>query len=142
MAEFILKDMVKKQGVQDTFVIRSCATSTEEIWNGVGSPVYEPARRELEKHGIACEHRQATLIKKSDYEAYDMLIAMDQRNISNLGRILGADKQNKIHKLMEFTDIGGDVADPWYYGNFDKCYNDICKGCQGLLDYLNSRGEL
>ncbi len=141
MAEFILKDMVKKQGIEDNFIIKSCATSAEEIWKGTGSPVYEPARRELENHGISCGRRQATLIKKSDYEDYDMLIAMDQRNISNLSRILGADKQNKIHKLMEFAKSGGDVADPWYYGNFDKCYDDIYKGCEGLLDYLKSRGE-
>lgn len=141
MAEIIFKDMVKKQGVEGEFLISSSATSTEEIWNGVGNPVYEPARRELERHGIACPHRQAVQVKKSDYDEYDMLIAMDQRNISNLSRMLGADKDGKVHKLMEFAG-GGDVADPWYYGNFDKCFDDIYKGCEGLLEYLKRRGEI
>lgn len=137
MAEFILKDMVKKQGIEDKFLIKSCATSTEEI----GNPVYPPAKRELERRGVVCAYRQAVQIKRSDYDEFDMLIAMDGRNIINLGRMLGEDKENKIFKMMDFTSRGGDVADPWYYGNFDKCFDDISEGCEGLLAFLKSRGE-
>ncbi len=134
MAEFIFKDMVKKQGIDDLFLIKSCATSTEEIGNGV----YPPAKRELEKHGIFCPYRQAVQITKSDYSEFDMLVAMDGRNITNLARMLGEDKDKKIFKLMDFTHRGGDVADPWYYGNFDKCFDDISEGCEGLLRYLKT----
>ena len=136
MAEFIFKDMVEKKGLSNEFIISSCATSTEEIFGGVGNPVYPPARRELAKHGLSCDRKQAVQIKQSDYDSYDLLVAMDSNNVRNLLRMLGDDKQNKIKKLMSFTDRGGDVADPWYTGNFEVTYRDIFDGCKALLDYL------
>ena len=136
MAEFIFKDMVEKKGLSNEFIISSCATSTEEIFGGVGNPVYPPARRELAKHGLSCDGKRAVQIKPCDYDNYDLLVAMDSNNVRNLLRMLGDDKQNKIKKLMSFTDRGGDVADPWYTGNFEVTYRDIFDGCKALLDYL------
>ena len=136
MAEFIFKDMIKKQGIENEFIVNSCATSTEEIWNGVGNPVYPPAKAELLKHGISCDGKRAVQLKKSDYENYDMLIAMDSNNIRNMSRMLGEDSDKKIYKLMEFVGLNADVADPWYTGNFDVTYRDIFTGCKALLDNL------
>ncbi|MBQ8424617.1 MAG: low molecular weight phosphotyrosine protein phosphatase [Clostridia bacterium] len=137
MAEFIFKDIAKKQGVEEKFYIKSCATSTEEIIRGVGNPVYPPAKRELEKHGIKCDGKRAVQLTKNDYENYDMLIAMDNNNIRNMLRILGGDPQNKVYKLMEFVGSNADVADPWYTGDFDITYRDILSGCTALFDSLN-----
>lgn len=136
MAEFIFKDMIRKQGLDQDFVVRSCATSTEEIWGDVGNPVYPPAQRELKKHGISCEGKRAVQLKKSDYDKYDLFIAMDSMNLRNIGRIFGNDPQNKVHKMMDYTDRKGDVADPWYTGRFDVTYTDILDGCKGLLESL------
>ena len=134
MAEFIFKDMIKKQGREDEFYVASSATSTEEIWGGIGNPVYPPAKAELQKHGILCDGKRAVQLKKSDYEKYDMFIAMDSNNIRNIGRIFSSDPEMKVHKMMDFTDRKGDVADPWYSGRFDVAYKDIYDGCAGLLD--------
>ena len=136
MAEYIFKDLVSKKGLAERFYVSSCATSTEEIWNGVGNPVYPPAKRELAKHNISCEGKRAVQLKKSDYESYDYLIAMDTNNVRNIMRIIGADKDDKVTKLMSYTNRGGDVADPWYSGDFETCYNDIYEGCRGLLEKL------
>ena len=136
MAEFIFKDMIRKQGLEQDFVVRSCATSTEEIWGDVGNPVYPPAQKELKKHGISCEGKRAVQLKKSDYDKYDLFIAMDSMNLRNIGRIFGNDPQNKVHKMMDYTNRKGDVADPWYTGRFDVTYTDILDGCKGLLESL------
>ena len=136
MAEFIFKDMVKKQGREKEFFIASCATSTEEIWNGLGNPVYPPARAELAKHGISCEGKRAVQLTKKDYESYDLLIAMDSNNIRNIHRIIGSDPAGKVRKLMDYTPRGGDVADPWYTDRFDVAYRDIEEGCRCLLEQL------
>lgn len=137
MAEFILKKMVKEKGKEKDFVIASCATSTEEIWNGVGNPVYPPAQRKLKKHGISCGNKRAVQLTKSDYNKYDFLICMDENNRRNMLRILSSDPENKIRKLMDFTSRPGNVADPWYSGDFETAYNDIYEGCEGLLKELN-----
>ena len=136
MAEFIFKDMVQKQGIAGDFVISSSATSTEEIWNGIGNPVYPPAKAELEKHGLSCNGKRAVQLKSSDYNKYDYFIGMDSNNICNMIRIFGEDKDNKIRKLMDYTERGGDVADPWYSGRFDIAYRDIYDGCEGLFNQL------
>lgn len=136
MAEFIFKDMLKKEGIESEFYVASSATSTEEIWGGIGNPVYPPAKAELKKHGIICDGKRAVQLKKSDYDKYDMFIAMDSNNIRNIGRIFGSDPDSKVHKMMDFTDRKGDVADPWYTGNFDVTYTDIYDGCVGLLAFL------
>ena len=136
MAEFIFKKMISDAGRQDDFFVSSCATSTEEIWNGVGNPVYPPARRELMKHGITCDGKTAVLLKKSDYDKYDLFVCMDERNLLGMRRILGADPEGKIRKLMSYTERGGDVGDPWYSGRFDVAYADIYDGCVGLFEEL------
>ena len=136
MAEFIFKDLVRKCGRAEEFEVASCATSREEIWNGVGNPVYPPAREELAKHGIACAGKRAVQLTKADYNHYDLLIGMDENNIRNMMRILGADPEGKVRKLMDYTGRGGDVADPWYSDRFDIAYRDIEEGCKALLEHL------
>jgi protein-tyrosine phosphatase len=136
MAEFIFRDMVTKAGLSKEFFIASSATSTEEIWNGVGKPVYPPAKAELAKHGIRADGKRAVQLQKSDYEKYDLLIGMDSANIRNMHRILGDDPQGKIKKLLDYTERGGDVADPWYSDRFDIAYRDIYDGCAALLKKL------
>ena len=132
MAEFIMKDMVAKQGMADMFYIASSATSTEEIWRGVGNPVYPPAQRELAKHGISCEGKRAVQITSEDYDKYDIILCMDSNNMRNIKRIIPNDPENKICKLMDLVS-GGDVADPWYTGDFSTTYRDILAGCKALL---------
>ena len=139
MAEFVMKDMVKKAGLEDEFFIASCATSTEEIWNGVGNPVYPPARRELAKHGISCDGKRAVQITKEDYDKYDIILCMDSNNMRNIKRIIPADPDCKIYKLMDFAGTGADVADPWYTGDFTITYNDVYAGCKGLMDHIISK---
>lgn len=137
MAEFILKDMVARLGIADEFVIASSATSTEEIYRGVGNPVYPPAREELAKHGISCEGKRAVQLQASDYGKYDLFIGMDSANIRNMTRMLGGDPEGKIRKLMDYVG-GGDVADPWYSGNFQVTYRDIYNGCTALLEAIRN----
>ena len=141
MAEFIFKDMISTRGIADQFHIASAATSTEEIWGGVGNPVYPPAREELAKHGISCSGKRAVQVTKADYAEYDYLICMDSNNLRNLTRIIGPDKENKVSLLLDYTDRkGASIADPWYTGNFTVTYNDIVDGCQGFLAFLNIEG--
>ncbi|MBE6617882.1 MAG: low molecular weight phosphotyrosine protein phosphatase [Ruminococcaceae bacterium] len=135
MAEFILKKMLEEKGICD-ITVASSATSTEEIWNGIGNPVYPPARAELGKHGIDSGTKRAVQLKSEDYGKYDLFIGMDSANIRNMHRILGGDPDGKIRKLMDYTDRGGDVADPWYSDRFDIAYRDIYDGCVGLMNEL------
>lgn len=134
MAEFIMKDLVKKAGLEDQFQIASAATSTEEL----GNPVYPPARRKLAEHGISCAGKTARQLTKADYVQYDLLIGMDRANIRNMNRICGGDPDGKIKLLMEFTDRPGDVADPWYTGDFDATWRDVLEGCQKLLKCISN----
>ena len=136
MAEFIMKDMVAQKGLSDAFLIASCATSTEEIWNGIGNPVYPPAVAELAKHGLRCVGKRAVQLRREDYSKYDLFIGMDSANIRNMHRIFGGDPEGKIRKLMEYTERGGDVADPWYSDRFDIAYRDIEEGCRALMKAL------
>lgn len=136
MAEFIFKKMVADRGLSENFLIRSAATSAEEITNGVGKPVYPQARAELERHGISPDGKLAVQLQGSDYDKYDLFIGMDSANIRNMHRILGGDPEGKIRKMMDYTSRPGDVADPWYVGNFDVTYRDIYEACEGLLKTL------
>ena len=133
MAEYIMKDLVRKAGLEDRFQIDSAATSTEEILNGVGNPVYPPARRELARHGISCGGKRAVLLQKPDYDRYDLIIGMDHKNLRNMRRILGGDPAGKIKLLLDYTDRPGDITDPWYTGNFEKTWDDILRGCKRLF---------
>ena len=141
MAEFIFKKMIAERGIASEFEVRSSATSTEEIWNGVGNLVYPPARAELARHGISCEGKRAVQLQSSDYEKYDLFVGMDSANIRNMHRILGGDPDEKIRKLMDYTARSGDVADPWYSDRFDIAYRDIYDGCEGLLNTFISTGK-
>ena len=134
MAEFILKDMVQAQGLASQFEIASAATSTEEIWNGIGNPVYPPARRKLLEQGIPCGHHTARQMTRADYDRFDLLIGMDRSNLRTMQRICGGDPDGKLHLLLDFTDRKGEeVADPWYTGDFDAVWEDLLEGCQALL---------
>lgn len=136
MAEFIFKDMIKKQKREKDFYVASCATSNEEIWNGVGNPVYPPAKKELANHGISCEGKRAVRLVKTDYDKYDFLVCMDENNVRNALRILEGDEENKVSKLMHHAGKNADVSDPWYSGDFEKAYSDIYEGCKALFEKL------
>ena len=136
MAEFVFVHLARERGAGDRFSVASCATSTEEIICGVGNPVYPPAKRELARHGISCDGKRAVQLRKSDYDKYDYLICMDDNNVRNALRILGSDPDGKVTKLMDHTARHGNVADPWYSGDFETCYRDIEEGCRALLDEI------
>jgi len=126
MAEFVMKDLVEKAGVADRFEIDSAAVSREEE----GNAIYPPARRELEKHGVAYQNRRARLMTQEDYEHFDRIYYMDTRNASYLRRMFPKDK-GKCRPLLD-----REVADPWYYGNFGQTWQDIHEGCQRILEEL------
>lgn len=132
MAEFVMKDMVKKAGIEADFEIASAAVSAEEL----GNPVYPPARRKLAEHGISCAGKTAWQMTKADYTRYDFLVCMDGSNLRRMQRICGGDSDGKMSRLMDFTKRPGDVADPWYTGDFDATWRDVNEGCQGLLRHL------
>ena len=142
MAEFVLKDMVAKRGLAEQFEIASAATSTEEISNGVGNPVYPPAKAELAKHGLSCEGKRAVQLKASDYDYYDYLIGMDMENISNIERMTGHKAGDKIHLLLEFNHESKSVRDPWYYDCYDETYRDVVTGCTAFLAYLKEHNKI
>lgn len=132
MAEFIFKDMVKKEGFKNKFYIASAATSNEEF----GNPVYPPAKKKLRENNISCEGKTAIQLKKSDYEKYDYIIAMEDRNIDNIMRIIKEDPEKKVFRILDFTNEPGNIADPWYTGDFDTAYDQIELGCRYLLNYI------
>lgn len=129
MAEFVMKHLVEEAGLQDQFEIASAATSPEEL----GNPVYPPARRKLEEHGIGCAGKRARVITRDDFHYYDLVIVMDNENLQSLKWLFGKDKDRKIHMLMDYTNRPGEVADPWYTGDFEATWRDVLEGCQGLL---------
>lgn len=134
MAEFVMKDLVEKAGVAQQFLIESAATSTEEI----GNSVYPPARRKLAEHGISCQGKTARQMTRLDYGRYDLLIGMDSWNIRNMRAISGGDPEGKIRMLMDYTNRPGDVADPWYTGDFEATWRDVLESCEALLSQLVS----
>ena len=134
MAEFVMKDMVRRNRLESLFEIASAATSREEL----GNPVYPPARRKLAENGIACDGHRARQLTRADYEDYDLIVCMDQRNIRNALRITGGDPERKIVLLLDYAGRAGEeVADPWYTGDFDATWNDIVSVCEGLLEQLS-----
>ena len=132
MAEFVMKDMVEKRGIEHDFHIESAATSTEEI----GNPVYPPARAELAKHGISCKGKTARQLRRDDYDKWDYIIGMEKLNMSYMHRILGGDPENKVCLLMDFTGRAEDIDDPWYTGDFGGVYKQIERGCATKLEKL------
>ncbi len=129
MAEFVMKDIVKRNNVSDMFEIASCATSTEEI----GNSVYPPAQKKLSEHGISCAGKTARQMTKADYDYFDYIVAMDRYNLKNMVRFVGDDQDKKVSLLMDHTDRPGDVADPWYTGDFERTWQDVNAGCEGLF---------
>ncbi len=140
MAEFVMKALVRCQGIEKKFVIDSAATSSEEVWNGIGNPVYPPAREIMAQHGLSCKGKRARQMTRADYGQYDYLIGMDSANLRNMQRICGGDPEEKISLLMDYTSRPGNVADPWYTRDFEATWRDVSEGCQGLLEYLINRG--
>ena len=139
MAEFIFKYLVKARGLENEFVIKSAATSDEEIYGGLGNPIYPPAKAEMTRRGIPFGIRRATQLKKTDYDNYDLFVGMDKANIRNMLGIFGVDKDKKVVKLLDYAG-GGDVADPWYSGDFARAYDDIYRGASALLEKLTEQG--
>lgn len=138
MAEFLLKDMVKKRGMADNFYIASAATSSYEI----GNPVHRGTRSKLAEYDISVAGKTAVQMTKTDYDKYDYLIGMDSSNIRDILRIVGSDPQNKVYKLLQFASSDRAIADPWYTGNFDVTYNDIYEGCNALLNFLGTKNNI
>lgn len=135
MAEFVMKDWTERLNIADKFEIASAATSSEEIRNGIGNPVYPPIKKLLAKDGIDCSEKRARQLTLKDYDYYDLLVAMDDFNVKNILKITGGDPLKKVKRLMDFTDTPGEVEDPWYTENFKGVYKDIQKGCEGVLLY-------
>ena len=138
MAEFIFKDIINKNGLSNKFIIKSAATSYEES----GNDTYYLAKEKLEEKNIPMNKRKATRITTDDYKNYDYIIGMEESNIRNIVRIVGADIDNKISKLLDYSNNPRDIADPWYTGNFEIAYNDILEGCNAFLDYLINKGRI
>ena len=122
MAEFLLKDMIKKEGLADRFEI--------------GNPVHQGTRKKLAQDHISAAGKYAVQLTKEDYEKYDLILGMDRANISNILRIIGSDPQEKVHRLLDFTELPRDIADPWYTGDFEITYAEIKAGCAALLKHL------
>ena len=132
MAEFVMKDLVKKAGRVGDFWIESAAVSAEEL----GNPVYPPARRELAAHGIFCDEKTARQMTRADYDRFDFLICMDQSNLRRMERICDGDPAGKMSRLLDHTSRPGDVADPWYTGDFSATWQDVLTGCTALLEKI------
>ena len=133
MAEFVMKKICKDNNIN--FEIASAATSTEEI----GNPVHHGTKRVLSKHGIDCTGKTARQMTKNDYEYYDYIVAMDRFNLRNMIKFVGDDPKNKVSLLLSFTDRPGDVADPWYTGDFETTWDDVLKGCTKLFEYIQKQ---
>ena len=138
MAEYVFKDIVAKNGQEKNFYISSAATSTEEI----GNDMHYGAKDKLNERGIPYGKHKARQLRKEDYSKYDYIIAMENSNIRNIMRIIEEDKENKVHRLLDFTNNPRDIADPWYTGNFTVTYNDIVEGCTAFLNYLKEKNEI
>ena len=135
MAEFIMKDIVKKAGLDEKIEISSVAATQDEI----GNDMYPPAKRKLEEMGIPYTRRAARSFTSADYEKYDVIVGMDEENREDLLHLTQGDPKKKLKQLMDFTDTPKEVADPWYTGNFNETYEDILRGTTGLLQALRKQ---
>lgn len=134
MAEFVFKDLAKKENAVNEIYVASAATSDWEI----GNPVHSGTRTRLLKEGISSDEKRAVKLVKSDYIKYDYIIGMEKSNIDDIMKIIGSDPQNKVHLLLDFAG-GGEIADPWYTGDFDKTYDDVYAGCVGLMKKIKNQ---
>lgn len=143
MAEFIMRDLVKQLGVEEQVECASAATSTQEIIYDLGNPMYPAAQAELKRRGIAFTEKRAALLTRADYDSYDYIICMEQRNLRDAKRIFGGDPDRKLKLLLSYAETPAadlDIADPWYTGDFVSCANQITAGCEGLLSALGKEG--
>jgi len=138
MAQFVFQHIVNERGLSDRFYIDSMATSTEEL----GNPPHRGTVRKMHEVGIRVIPHEARQVSWRDYDKFDYIIGMDTWNIRNLNRMLKGDPDGKVHKFLTFAGSERDIADPWYTGDFDATYRDVCEGCEGFLTYLRDRGEL
>ena len=129
MAEYVMKHLVQQRGLEEMFFIDSAGTSAEER----GNPVHHGTRRRLQQAGIPCGSHRARQMAAADYDRFDLLTGMEESNLRAMRRIAGGDPAGKIHKLLDYTRRGGDIADPWYTGDFDATFDDVWEGCQALL---------
>lgn len=132
MAEFVFRDMVKKNGILDKFFIASAGTSDEEE----GNPVHRGTRAKLKEFGMDTSGKTAVPLKKEDYSRFDYIIGMESRNLSSMERIFKGDPDKKISRLLDLSPRPRDIADPWYTGNFDVTYEDVYEGCKLLLEHI------
>lgn len=143
MAEYIMKDILEKRGLQDRYEVASAATSTEEIWRGMGNPIYPPAQAELRKHGIGqtaytnFQGKRARQLTRADYEYYDYILCAETVNVKNVLRITGPDTAGKVRRLLEDSACPRDIADPWYTGDFGATYRDIVEGVENFLQSMH-----
>lgn len=135
MAEYVFKNMVKKEKLEEKFAIDSAATSTEEI----GNPMHRGTKQQLIKKKIPYDNHFARRIEKQDYEKFDYIIGMEEQNVIHMKTIVGEDRENKIYRLLDFSKKPRNIADPWYTGDFEKTYDDIVEGLEGLLRYLKEK---
>ena len=138
LSESVFTYKVKAKGLADQFVIDSFATSREEI----GNPPHRGTVNKLREVGIPLVPHRAKQISLADYDKFDYIIGMEKANIINIQRIVGRDVDNKVYRLLDFSNNPRDIADPWYTGNFEITFNDIVEGCNGFLEYLKSNGRI
>ncbi len=137
MAEFVMKDLVRRKGEENDFFIASAATSREEIGNGV----YPPVKRILNAMGINCDGKRARQVTRDDYAEFDYIVCMDKNNMRNIARIIPSDPDNKIFMLLSLTETPRDVADPWYTGDFEATKHDVMGGCEKLYEHIKRRSQ-
>lgn len=138
MAAYVMKDLIKKAGLEADIMVDSAAVSREEL----GHPMYPPAFEELARHGISGEGHCAKEMQRSDYDQFDLLIGMDNSNMRRMQHLIGDDVAQKCYRLMDFTNQSRDVADPWYTGDFEQTWHDVCEGCQALLQWIRRESFL
>ena len=138
VAEFVCKDMVRRQGLQNKISIASAATSTEEL----GSSIYPPARSIMDQNNIPYDDHRAVQVRRSDYDKYDYFLIMDERNRRNIFRIFGDDPEDKVHTLLSYSKNPRDISDPWYTRDFQQAFDDISEGCAAFLEHLRAGGEI
>ena len=141
MAEFVCRDIIKKAGTEDMFEVSSSAVSDEEIYGGIGNPVYPPVASLLRCKGIDCSGKRVAKLVPRDAENYDLFVCMDEGNVREAVRILGARHKNKCVKLMSYSGSDDDVSDPWYTRDFDTCYNDIYRGIKAMTEKLANKNN-
>jgi protein-tyrosine phosphatase len=149
MAEYVMRHMVAERGLQDEVLCDSAGTSAEEQ----GNPVHPGTQRVLARHGIHCGNHRARQMTRADYATYDLLVGMDSENVASMLRLLAgkspwgwgglsaaerraADPQDKVRKLLDWSDRPRDIADPWYTHDFDTTFADVREGCEALLDAI------